>query len=263
MQEVTPQECKQIQLNILVNVAKFCKENKLNYSIAYGTLIGAIRHKGFIPWDDDIDIIMMRDEYERFVKTYKDDHYQLIYGENMSNHLHVVVSDSSTRLTFLKSRGQQTFYNGGLYIDIFPIDKVPDSKKAYKWLMRLLFLFQRLQQVGEYKDKKLHLRLAHPFVRPFRNLLGKIGKKLVSDSQKRISHTVGNLSLWYLTYPSFPAYFMDEFIDVTFENHKFKAIREYDSFLKGVYGNYMELPPEDKRVPRHSYIAYWRKSKKI
>ena len=67
MREVSPEECKKLQLNILINVAKFCDEHDIKYSLAYGTLIGAIRHKGFIPWDDDIDIIMMRDEYERFV----------------------------------------------------------------------------------------------------------------------------------------------------------------------------------------------------
>ena len=260
MKEVTPDECKRLQLNILINVAKFCDDHSIKYSIAYGTLIGAVRHKGFIPWDDDIDIIMMRDEYERFIDTYHDDKYVLIHGKNMSNHLHVVVSDLSTMLHFPNSPSNRKFYKGGVWVDIFPIDKVPDNQKDYWQLMKKLWFFMRLQRIGEVAEPKAMLlsRLIHPFVWPFRNLFGTIGKRMICNSNKRNSKTVGNLSLWYLHYPSFPSYYMADFIDIEFEGFSFKAMKEYDGFLRGIYGDYMKLPPESEQVPRHSYIAYWR-----
>ena len=260
MKEVTPEECKQLQLNILINIAKFCEENGIKYSIAYGTLIGAIRHKGFIPWDDDIDIIMLREEYERFVALYHDDKYQLIRGENMNNHLHVVISDLSTTLRFPNSLANTKFYKGGVWVDIFPVDKVPDAPQKYWRLMKRIWFFMRLQRMGEIKYPKsmLAVRLAHPFLWPFRNIFGAIGEKMMYHSNNRTSQTVANLSLWYLRYPSFPLSYMNDFVDVEFEGHIFKAMKGYDGFLRGIYGDYMQLPPEDEREPRHSYIAYWR-----
>ena len=260
MREVTRDECKRLQLNILINVAKFCEDHDIKYSLAYGTLIGAIRHKGFIPWDDDIDIIMMRKEYERFVALYKDDKYKLIRGENMNNHLHVVVSDMSTTLRFPNSLANTKFYKGGVWVDIFPIDRVPDNPHKYVKLMKKIWLFMRLQRIGEikYPNSMLAVRLAHPLIWPFRNIFGTIGKKIMYHSNNRISRTVANLSLWYLHYPSFPLSYMNEYVDVEFEQNSFKAMKEYDGFLRGVYGDYMQLPPENERVPRHSYIAYWR-----
>lgn len=260
---MTIKEVQQVSLEILKDVHEFCVKNKIKYSIAYGTLIGAIRHKGFIPWDDDIDIIMMRDEYERFVSTYKSEKYVLIHGENMSNHLHVVVSDLSTTLKFPNSPSNRKFYKGGVGVDIFPIDKVPDNENAYWRLLKRIWFFMRLQRIGEVIDKRSMLasQIAHSFLWPFRNMFGAIGKKMMYQSNKRVSQTVGNLSLWYLRYPSFPAYYMDVFVDVEFEGHHFKAIKNYDDFMRGIYGDYMKLPPENQRIPRHSYIPYWRESK--
>ena len=74
----------------------------------------------------------------------------------------------------------------------------------------------------------------------------------------KTTHTIANASLWYLKYPSFPVSYMNEFVDVEFEGHSFKALKEYDGFLKGIYGDYMKLPPLNERTPRHTYKAYWK-----
>ena len=261
MREVSPEECKILQLNILINIAQFCEEHDIRYSLAYGTLIGAIRHKGFIPWDDDIDIIMMRDEYERFVATYKDDKYVLIHGENMSNHLHVVVSDMSTQLVFPDSLSNQFFYKGGVWVDCFPIDYVPDQDLSYRSFMKRIRFICKMQRLGEFRNPKSRLifRLIYPLMRPFRHILGKLAKDTMLSYNKRKTSTVANTSLWYLNYPSFPVSFMSEYVDVEFEGRLFKAIKEYDSYLRGIYGDYMQLPPIEQRGnPRHVYIPYWR-----
>ena len=259
MIEVTPDECKQLQLNILVNISKFCEENDIKYSIAYGTLIGAIRHKGFIPWDDDIDIIMMRNEYERFVSTYKDDYYQLIPGEEIANHLHVVVSDLSTRLVFHKCETDAFFYKGGVWVDIFPIDNVPNSNVGYRIQKKMLFIMKQLHQLSQFPwSTSRKGQFMHKLLAPFSNILYMPIFPFMKIFNSKKKKMVGDLALCYLNYPSFPQKYMDDYIEVEFEGHFFKAIKEYDLFLKGIYGNYMALPPVEEQTPRHSYTAYWR-----
>lgn len=258
MREITPEECKKILLNILINVAQFCDEHNIKYSLAYGTLIGAIRHKGFIPWDDDVDIMMARDEYERFVNLYKDNYYVLIPGEKLANHYHVVVSDMATTLKFKPHTENDHFYKGGIWVDIFPIDNVPDTIGIYRKMMRKLHLMASLEITSQFvKNKKRFL--LHILLKPFAKLLRKKISETIEYSKRLNTNTVGNLSLWYLKYPSFSASIMSDFINVEFEGHLFKAVKDYDEYLKGIYGDYMKLPPLNERNHRHSYTAYWRK----
>jgi lipopolysaccharide cholinephosphotransferase len=259
MREVTPDECKQLQLNILINVAKFCEEHDIKYSLAYGTLIGAIRHKGFIPWDDDIDIIMMRNEYERFVATYNDNYYKLIPVKEIANHLHVVVSDMSTQLEFHKCKTDSYFYKGGVWVDIFPIDNVPNSNIGYKIQRKVLYVLKQIHQLSQFPwSTSFKGKALHRLLKPYSNLLDKPIQPVMQFYNSRNKNMVGDLALCYLNYPSFPKSYMDTFVGVEFEGHIFKAIKDYDAFLRGIYGNYMNLPPVNERTPRHPYTAYWR-----
>lgn len=259
MQELSPEECKKLQLNILINVAKYCDEHDIKYSLAYGTLIGAIRHKGFIPWDDDIDIVMVRDEYERFVATYQDEKYVMIPGEQIANHLHVVVSDMSTELVFHKSPSDSHFYHGGVWVDIFPIDKVPDSEMGFKALTKSLLFVKNLHRLSQFTPRKeIYMKLAHIILAPFEKGLNRCMLRMMQMFNGHSSNTVGDLALCYLPYPSFPVRLMDEYIAVEFEGHCFKSMRGYDEFLRGIYGDYMKLPPPEQQIPRHGYTAYLR-----
>ena len=256
MKEIAFEESKKVMLDTLINVSSFCDQHDIKYSLAYGTLIGAIRHKGFIPWDDDIDIIMWRDDYERFISTYKDDRYKVVDGSCNPNHSHIRVSDQKTVLKLNEWRGQ--FYKDGLWIDVFPIDKVPDSQKGYlRFRKRLWFLFE-MQLSGETQRKGFLKKIVYLICRPFSAYFGKRALQKMTKYNIKDTQSVANMGVWYLDFPKFPISYMNEFIEVDFENHKFKAIKQYDSFLRGIYGDYMQFPPEDKRVPHHSYIAYWR-----
>lgn len=259
MKEVSLRECKELELRILVNIADFCNKHHIKYSLAYGTLIGAIRHKGFIPWDDDIDIIMKRDEYEKFLSLYHDDYYQLIDGKHQSNQLHVRVSDMSTRLEFLASEGSKHFYKGGVWVDVFPIDKAPNKLGQYRKLKKRIFYSYRLFFMSIFTpSKSVVKKMMHGMLSLFKGVLEKNVHTLVQSYNSKQVNMMANLSLWYLDYPAFPSFYMNDYVDVEFEGYTFKAMKHYDDFLRGIYGDYMKLPPEDQRCPRHSYIAYWR-----
>lgn len=262
MNEVSLEVCKEQILNILVNIDAFCKKNGINYSIAYGTLIGAIRHKGFIPWDDDIDIIMQREEYEKFMSLYNDEYYELIRENDVPNHLHSRVSDPSLYLEFTNSLRANKIYKGGLWVDVFPIDKVPeDTKRYWKIKKRIKRLFL-LQCVGEVKGYNIVQNLAHVFLYPFTKIFRRISQREIKKYNDTDTRMGAALCVWHKNFLPFPIIWLNEYIDVEFEGHSFKAIKEYDAFLRNVYGDYMQLPPESQRVAHHFYKAY-RKNENI
>ena len=139
MQEIkTVEELQKIELEILKYIDKVCKENNLTYFLAYGTLIGAIRHKGFIPWDDDVDIQMPRDDYNKLCDILKEENgrYKLLDHKEGLGYIYpfAKVIDSNTRLI---ETGLTETVNMGVYIDIFPIDGTPnDFKKRKKYLKK-------------------------------------------------------------------------------------------------------------------------------
>lgn len=260
MIELTTEESKKALTDILVNIAGFCEKNSINYSLAYGTLIGAIRHKGFIPWDDDIDIIMMRDDYERFISIYKNNRYRIISSANQVNHSHIRISDMNTVVKYKKSGWADRFYSAGLWVDVFPIDRVPDTKLGYHLFRKSLWFLFEFELTGQVKRKSVFSIIANVICKPFHKLFGKMARKRMSKYNSKDTHTVANMGLWYLDFPSFPASYMNDFVDVAFEGHTFKSIKEYDSFLRGIYGDYMQYPPVEERKPKHEFVAYLKDS---
>ena len=243
-------------VDTLANVDHFCRQHGIRYSLSYGTLIGAIRHKGFIPWDDDIDIIMPRDDYERFISLYKDDRYKIIDGKYNSNHSHVRVSDQKTVLKLDTWRAR--FYNEGLWIDVFPLDKVPDTQKGYLCFKKWLWFLFEMQLKGQVHRKGMINKILHIICKPFSAYFGKLALKTMKKYNKSNTQSVANLCVWYLKSPKYPSTYFDEYIDVEFERYKFKAIKQYDIFLREFYGDYMQFPPKEKQIAHHRYTAYWR-----
>lgn len=264
MKKVTIEELKEIQLKILKAVHEFCIENKINYSLAYGTLLGAVRHKGFIPWDDDIDVMMPREDYEIFIKNFKHNLYEVYYAPKTPGYrfTYAKVIDKKTDLienTSLK-------LHLGVNIDIFPIDNITDdTQKLGKWYANKKYLDKI------YNAKLLPFSIKHPrafLIRTIYSLLNPCltMKRLGLAIQKEAVEfndqpcvTVGMLSSPITNIDHvFPKYVMNEYIDIEFEGFTFKSIGNYDLYLNKMYGNWRKLPPVDMQKSHHSFSAYWK-----
>lgn len=267
MEHLTQEQCRVYLLGILKHVDAFCRDNGIKYSLGYGSLIGAIRHKGFIPWDDDIDIIMTRDNYERFIElhyfmTHETGRYRIRKGKEIANHLHAVVSDEETVVTFRKGTTDDKFYHGGVWVDLFPLDNVADGK-SYEYIWSKIFKLREKQQLAEVGGLPRHSKwnrilrnFLHPFFKPFAKLIGEKIDSYMRCANGEETAYYASFSVWYWKQKAIAKDLFDEYIVVSFEGDNYSAIRGYDEYLYGLYGNYMELPPAQDRVPKHSYVAY-------
>ena len=257
MRKITLEEQRQIQLDILKKVDKYCRENNLRYSLGGGTLLGAVRHKGFIPWDDDIDIMMPRPDYDKFVRGFNG------YDEDLTCGAYEV--DRNWYHPFAKVYHNKTFMREirnlnsvGIFIDVFPLDGFPSGLLERKMYLKCIYFWRialsikNLDYEGEFR-----YRIYKSIVRfipnrilqmPIQYLL----KKYSFDN----SLYVGAVSGIYGEKECYPRYVFDTYIDLIFEDYAFLAIRDYDIYLIGHYGNYMELPPKNQRILAHLANAF-------
>ena len=260
MKEITLTELKQIELDILDFIDAVCKENNLKYYLAYGTLLGAIRHKGFIPWDDDIDIYMLRQDYEKFINIVGKchDRYKVLSMYNDARYYYefakVVDSHTSVETPDIINNG-----NEGVWVDIFPLDYTSSMLKVQKTIINICVACRILSVYKHFPTK--HSRVLYPVW-----LISKaIGPRFflrISDffvKRGRNHEKVGYLSSVGVDKYFFDSKWCDNTMLVPFEGRQYPAFEAYDEYLKYQYGNYMELPPVDKRVS-HPVTAYWKEN---
>ena len=260
--KVNGEELKKIQLEILDVVVDFCDRHNIAYWIDCGTLLGAIRHKGYIPWDDDIDIGMLRPDYDRFKMLFNqyNDRYRFYSIENNAQFLYPFgkVLDTTTVLYEPNKKGNKLSIN----IDIFVYDNAPNDDvlvtKMYKKRNRYLDLHWLRTSTIKPKGNIIRRIIIH-CARFILKIFPKnfFVKKVINNSKlcmEENTNRVGNFTA-YSTICCDKSIF-DDFITVEFEGKSYRAPVGYDSWLQAFYGDYMKLPPEEKRVSHHVFEAY-------
>ena len=260
---ITLDESKKIQQEILDKVDSFCSANKLRYSLACGTLLGAVRHKGFIPWDDDIDLMMPRPDYEWFVSHFDIPGHHIVnlaLRDDCIENFTKICKDNTVMVDL--QMGREIW---GINIDLFPIDAAPegDVKTRYAEIdnvrekaMRIC-PFYRTAKVGKGAlfIKYLLKRIVYFDFRSFRNLK----RWLVKEPMNPDYSTSQMLGVYYLNEKErafLPRDVYEEFTTIPFEGKEYPAISHYDEFLTALFRNYMEFPPVEKRVTHHLYDSF-------
>lgn len=265
MKEISIEESKRIQLEILRSVHEYCVNNGLKYTLAYGSLLGAVRHKGFIPWDDDIDIAMLRSDYEKLVSGFCHNYIKIYDYRNDIQYSYGFVKAIDTRTVLEENT---TMANFGIGIDIFPIDDMFDDESSCKNFVRTLLPIKRKFRYKLLKPskknvwwKRIAIRLASISVFHYnlKDLVIQIND-VIKGAGKENSRYVGVLVGTALTEKCYmPRSWFDEYCWLDFESEKFMCIKEFDKFLSYEYGDYMSLPPENKRTSPHTLNkVYWK-----
>ncbi|HJC95303.1 MAG TPA: LicD family protein [Candidatus Phocaeicola gallinarum] len=259
MKPIYLEEQKQIQLNILAKVDQFCEENNLRYSLGGGTLLGAVRHKGFIPWDDDIDIMMPRPDYDKFVHNFNgyDKDLTCAAHEIDKNFIQIFAKVYNNK-TLLKEQSLQDPL--GIFIDVFPIDGFPsDERTVTKYVRKITFL-RKLLQIKNLDNKLRWKRIIAKSILYFFpvNYLQKRMQKAIKEYPFEESLYAGATCGRYKEKERYQRDVFEKYTTLDFENRKFKVIKEYDLYLKQHYGDYMKLPPVEEQVGNHTEYAYWK-----
>lgn len=254
-----------IELEILLDVDRFCRENGITYFLGEGTLLGAIRHHGFIPWDDDVDVIMKRADYERFLQLAPEGlgkQYEVQHPTTVENYwspfIKVRLIDGAP--AYRQSHIAHLTDHNGPYIDIFPMEYVPKKESFGQTVQSLYIRFLR-----GILSLKLHLhppKGARQYVMRALSVFYSV-PRIHKCLQKEFTKYGPNPQPYIATLASYhplscqtvPASVYDKAVDVPFEGHMLPVPCGYETLLTTIYGDYMTPPPEDQRVIKHHFYA--------
>ena len=267
MKEISLEELKKIQIDILDYVDDFCKKNGINYWLDCGTLLGAIRHKGYIPWDDDIDIGMLRPDYEKFIELFNhnnDSDFSFICYENDKDWVFPFGKVLNNNTVFFEP-DEKHGIKSSVYIDVFPYDNAPEDKKKINRIFKKRNLYAKLTKLQRFSCFYIERKNKYNFIRyPFhimmqifpKDFFVKKGVELSKKYMNIQTNLVGNFTSLSKQYCEKDVF--SSFVDVEFEGKKYPAPVGYDKWLKSFYGDYMKLPPKEKQISHHRYEAYYK-----
>lgn len=266
MRQLTSEEIKQRQLEILKYLKSVCEENNIRYSLGYGTLLGAVRHKGYIPWDDDIDVCVPRKDYDKLcailrekkgrfflLDTISDDDYYNNFAKLMDGETHV------DRKFVPKVK------NYGLWVDIFPLDNCTDSERSLKWnrwflfhdVLYIHFILREGKPQGMSKAGTFVLQIVKFIVSLFGFRFWR--KRHLKRIQKFNKKETGYMIPWQLAHKIteiIPKWQYENMGKIRFEDDEFSCLADPHQYLTNLYGDYMQFPPVEQRVGKHNYVAY-------
>lgn len=224
-------EKQQIILEIMKEIDRFCRANDIRYTLSSGTLLGAVRHGGFIPWDDDADIFMLREDFERFVSSFTSERFKLVYNADPSRALLpsgiAKIGDVTTYSKY--STGILDF---GVWVDVFPLEAVPEDPKERREFMHKIM---RINNRIYHRRRKDVLSILKSYRHSFPWWINRLNE-VVHDNpyyaSPLVAHAVGSDN--YRTV--LPKAWFDTLTEIPFEDYKFMAFRDTDAYLKMVYG---------------------------
>ena len=251
---LTQNEIRQVQLEMLDELDTFCRANNIRYSLAFGTLLGAVRHKGYIPWDDDMDIIMPLPDMIRFKKTFKSE--KVLYIDvDVIKHYQYHFSRVCYLPTYNKIGKFRKSY--GVNIDIYPVVGMPDSEDEIQlFLKRLQPLYKtRMTLIGIRKRFSKYLSITYipgfdSIIRRFRDV---VLNSFPYQGAKNFLHAGSVRRVNIFDFDVF-----ESIVDYEFEGHLYRGLERYDEYLTHCYGDYMKLPPEEDRRPYHGGNYFWK-----
>lgn len=270
LNEISTNEYKEIVNDVLIYLHEICKKNNILYYLAYGSLLGAVRHKGFIPWDDDVDVIMDRVNFERFVQTVRDDshqYYKLMWlTEDKTYDLPLPkLVDNRTELV---QSGRKSKVPIGAWVDIMVIDDVPDDPKKRSRVLKKYDFYEQCWNWSQYTN--FSVKNARSFRGFIKNIIMRMlslpGSRYWSEKLYRSAakyNNKGYKAFSSLTYSAgtrkcYQKEWLGKGTLVEFEGREFVAPENWDAYLKNAYGDYMKLPDEERRVSNHNYTVYYK-----
>lgn len=260
-----------IQLEMLKELDRVCQKHDIRYFLCAGTLLGAVRHGGFIPWDDDLDVMMLRKDYEKFLLIYKEEQspgYFLQTYETDKEYINLFAKLRKDNTIFMEEVTKDRDIHHGVYIDIFPLDSIPDTKLErciHRSILVFLDLFRlssemQIVRASSSGARKLVGRILHPLARRvvdsrYIRVIDSLAKAHMERNTIMVSNLYGDTIRWYdRPRQAQPRETFDSCVYLRFEDGNFPAPRDWHQYLTAVYGDYMVPPPIEHRHPQHGII---------
>ena len=267
MTEQELRKVQKLQLKILKEVKRVCKKYEIIYFLDAGTLLGAIRHGGFIPWDDDLDIAMKRSEYERFIQVAQRELGTEYFLQTQDTDEHYGLPFAKVRLLgteFLENKSRKSKAHKEIFIDIFPYDTMPPGYYMQRIIAIQLKVLSHLNLIKHgYKVWSGESTANMIKFLPFRLMALFFTKSYIKNRMKNIifvENKKKSKRVWiqdgqnYVRW-NYPSELLEHFTEHVFEDEYFTIPTQYDTWLEITYGDYMQLPPEDKRGDYHQIIS--------